>query len=311
MIELTDSSDLRIAVLGAGGMLGHKIYCVLSQEFRETYAVFRKCPARYAPFQIFAEKKMRGAFDARKLDSIDEYLQSINPDVVINCIGVTTRKLGTQNDSEIILVNSALPHKLKEWTQKNNRKLIHFSTDCVFSGKSGPYDLHSPRDAKDLYGQSKAIGEVEGKDVLTIRSSIIGRELEGRTELLEWFLSQHGGNIKGYSNVFYSGVTTTTMAYVVLKLLKGGVEFAGIQQLASEPISKFELLSLANEIFENKTLIEKVDQPASNKVLKTSPYFNDHGIRPSTWREQLCEVKKEFCKYERWLANVDKQHKAS
>jgi dTDP-4-dehydrorhamnose reductase len=296
---------MKIVILGAGGMLGHKMYSVLSRHYRETVAVFRKCPAHYASFNgLFNERSMRGAFDARKADELDAYLSPLKPDVVINCIGLTTRKLGDQKESDILVVNSVLPHKLKEWCQANGSRLIHFSTDCVFSGKSGPYKLDHPRDAKDFYGQSKALGEVEGKGVLTIRSSIIGLEIEGKTELLEWFLAQRRRDIQGFSNVMYSGVTTTTMANVVLDLLKKGTEFGGIQQLASEPISKFELLSLANEVFGVGAKIKSIDQPASNKVLIQSKYFNENGIRPPAWRTQLETVAGEFAQYERWLAHV-------
>jgi dTDP-4-dehydrorhamnose reductase len=302
---------MRIVILGAGGMLGHKMYSVLSREFPETTAVFRKCPAHYANFHgLYNERSMRGAFDARKVDELDTYLSPLKPDVVINCIGLTTRKLGEQKESDIVVVNSVLPHKLKEWCQANGSRFIHFSTDCVFSGKSGPYNFDHPRDAKDFYGQSKALGEVEGKGVLTVRSSIIGLEIEGKTELLEWFLAQRGKELQGFSNVMYSGVTTTTMAHVVRDLLKKRTEFAGIQQLASAPISKFELLKLANEIFGVGAKIKAIDQPASNKVLIQSKFFNENGIRPPSWRSQLEILAGESAQYERWLAHV-KTRKAS
>lgn len=295
---------MKIVILGAGGMLGHKMYSVLAKSFPETVAVFRKCPAHYASFGVFNDRSMRGAFDARKVDELDAYLKPLQPDVVINCIGLTTRKLGSQAESDIIVVNSVLPHKLKEWCQANGSRLIHFSTDCVFSGKSGPYSIDSARDAKDLYGQSKALGEVDGPGVLTIRSSIIGLEIEGKTELLEWFLSQRGKDVKGFRNVMYSGVTTKTMAHVVLDLLKKNIAFGGIQQLASEPISKYELLRAANDVFGVGARIEAVDQPVSNKVLIQSSYFTENGIRPQSWRAQLEAVAAERAQYERWLSHV-------
>ena len=298
---------MKIAVLGAGGMLGHKMYSVLSAAFPQTTAVFRKCPAHYVHLDLFDEKKTRGAFDGRKLDELEIYLSSLKADVLINCIGVTTRKLGPLGDSDIILVNSVLPQRLKEWSLRNGRKLIHFSTDCVYSGKGGPYAPGSPRDAKDLYGQSKAIGEVEGDGVLTIRSSIIGLEIEARTELLEWFLAQKGKAVRGFSNVMYSGVTTTQMAHTVRDLLKSGQSFSGIQQLASEPISKFALLSLANEIFGVRAKIEAVAEPASNKVLIPSPFFAERGLQVPSWRSQLEILKKELPQYERWSNHVEKQ----
>lgn len=298
---------MRIVVLGAGGMLGHKIYEVLSKNFEETFAAFRKCPAHYSSFGLFDQHHMRGAFDARKTEDIHAFLKPLKPDVVINCIGLTTRKISDQNESDIIVVNSVLPHKLKEWCQKNGSQLIHFSTDCVFSGKDGPYRLGDPRDAKDLYGQSKAIGEVDGPSAFTIRSSIIGLELEGKTELLEWLIAQRGKHIQGFANVLYSGVTTTTMAHVVLELIKKldnkKIHFSGIAQLASPPISKFDLLNLANQVFSLNCSIKRIDQPRSNKILIQSDFFNESGIHAPSWGEQLNAVASELHKYERWFAH--------
>lgn len=300
---------MRVVVLGAGGMLGHKIYQVLAREYSDTFAVFRKCPTHYSKLNLFKSSHMRGAFDARKVELLNEYLSPLKPDLVINCIGLTTRKLGEQHESDIIAINSLLPHKLSEWCQENGSRFIHFSTDCVFSGKDGPYKLGDLRDAKDLYGQSKALGEVDGPGSLTIRSSIIGLEIEGKTELLEWFLSQRGKQTQGYSQVMYSGVTTTTMANVILHLLKMNVPFAGVQQLASQPISKFDLLTLANEVFKTGCSIKALSTPSSNKVLIQSDYFNEHRIQAPSWREQLQTVAQELSQYERWFANGGQNEK--
>lgn len=287
------------------------MYRTLSRRFPDTFAVFRKCPAHYSAFNIFDPQHMRGNFDARKMDELGEYLAGMNPDVVINCIGLTTRKLAANHESEIIAVNALLPHKLKEWCLESGKKLIHFSTDCVFSGKSGPYKDDHFKDAKDLYGQSKALGEVGGDGILTIRSSIIGLELEGKTELLEWFVAQKGKSIKGFRNVMYSGVTTNFMSEVVLRLLHNDSGFGGVHQLASEPISKFELLTIANKLFKTGAEIEALDEPHSNKVLVQSAFFNDLGIHPPTWRDQLKELSQEINQYERWGRNGEDKRKAA
>lgn len=292
-------------------MLGHKMVMTLSKTFPDTWAVFRKCPAAYAAFGIFDPAHVVGGFDARRLDGLETFLDGLNADVIVNCIGLTTRKLGAQRDSDIIVVNSVLPQRLREWCMAHGRRLVHFSTDCVFSGDSGPYDELATPDAYDLYGRSKALGEVAGPGVLTIRSSIIGLELEGRTELLEWFRTQRGLSARGFQNVFYSGVTTTTMASIVTELLRRGIQFDGVYQLASEPISKFDLLVLANEILNLNVALAPVAEPRSNKVLRISRYFKDLGIRVPSWREQLQEVAKEASRYERWKADAEKQSKAS
>jgi len=302
---------MKIAVLGAGGMLGHKMYATLAAAFPDTWAVFRKCPAGYASFGIFDPVRSIGGFDARQTENLESFLDQLNADVVVNCVGLTTRKLAGRNESDIIVVNAVLPHRLKEWCIKNGRRLVHFSTDCVFSGDNGPYDEWTSPDADDLYGRSKALGEVAGPGILTIRSSIIGLEIEGRTELLEWFRSQRGGSARGFRNVLYSGVTTATMASVVAELLRRHVQWNGVHQLASAPISKFDLLALANEALDLEVTIAPETEPRSNKTLQPGRFFTDLGIQVPSWSEQLREVAKDAPKYERWKAHVERKSKAS
>ena len=289
---------MRILVLGAGGMLGHKMYSVLSREYPETHGFVRKPAEHYAKFGIFKPGHLHGGVDVRDFRDLSKRLDALRPDAIVNCVGLTTRKLGAYRESDIADVNSVLPIRLKEWCEGKACKLVHFSTDCVFSGHGGPYSPDAPKDAKDFYGASKALGEVEGKGVLTIRSSIIGLEIEGKTELLEWFLAQRGRTVRGFRKVMYSGVTTQTMANVVLKLFKNGVELSGVHQLASPAISKHELISLANEIFGVGATIEAIDHPVSNKVLIQSAFFDAAGIKPPPWREQLRAVADDLKKHE-------------
>lgn len=291
---------MKLAILGAAGMLGHTLYQVLAERFPDTWAVVRKPAAHYARYGLFDAERIVDGFEARDAGAVRGVLDRLQPDVVLNAVGLTTRKLGGQRASDVIAVNAVLPHVLKEWGVENGRRLIHFSTDCVFSGAAGPYAEDHPRDAKDLYGQSKALGEVEGEGVLTIRSSIIGLELEGDTELLEWVRKQRGAHIQGYRRVMYSGVTTRTMAEVVRTLLVQGVSFGGIRQLASEPISKYALVTLASELLGVGAVVEPVDHPSSNKVLLPSPFFDAPGLRPASWRDQLAAVAGDVPTHDSW-----------
>ncbi len=284
-------------VLGAGGMLGHTLYRELVQSFPDTWAVTRKPYEYYEKYGIFDSERFLSGLEARSAESINDILSQVEPDVILNCIGMTTRKMSGVHASDIILINSAFPHLLAEWCLSHNRSLIHFSTDCVFDGKSGPYNSADSRDAQDLYGLSKSLGEVKGDNIITIRSSIVGLELEGKTELLEWARSQKGNTVKGFSNVMYSGVTTLTMADVIAQLLSSNVTYSGIEQLASEPISKADLVHLASDVFNLNITVQQVETPVSNKVLIASPFFERIGVRVASWSDQLKRVASEAHRY--------------
>ncbi len=274
-------------------MLGHQIYCELQGYGFDVWAGVRRTREEILTIPLFDDARI---WDNMSFSDEATFLKRLNdcsPDVILNCIGLTTRKIEPNNNAELIRANSLLPHFLNDWCGKNGRYLIHFSTDCVFSGKTGNYTENSIKDAKDLYGQSKAAGEVSGDYALTLRTSIIGLELFGKTELLEWFLSQKGNNIKGYSKVIYSGVTTNFLAYVVGCILQFPERLTGVLQIASEPISKFELLSLANEVFENDCSIEPDASVISDKSLNGQEFFKKTNIKTPSWPEMLSVINRQ------------------
>ena len=174
------------------------------------------------------------------------FLENLMPDIIINCVGITTRRINKTNISQLEFINSKLPHILGDWAIINNRKLIHLSTDCVFSGKAGNYIDDSYHDATDLYGRSKSLGEVNNKNTLTIRTSLIGREIFNFTELFEWFQSNKGSKVSGYVNVIYSGVTTIRLGKILEKIINDFPDLVGIYNFSSEPITKYSLLNLIN-----------------------------------------------------------------
>ena len=176
-------------------MVGHKLWERLHQVYPETYASVRKDATYYEKFNYFDKTKLIDHVDVQNQDRLLGVLNELKPNYVVNCIAVTLRRDALNLYSETIYLNSMLPHILKEWAAENDAKVIHFSTDCVFSGREGRYSEESPRDAQDLYGQSIALGEIDGPNALTLRCSVIGRELENKTELLEWFLSQNGKEV--------------------------------------------------------------------------------------------------------------------
>ena len=205
---------MRILILGADGMIGHKI--AQSLEDFELILASRKSISSKSIGIIKGKMVLHDLIT----DSLDLLLDSTTPDIIINCAGITTRRGVEDNIVNTGLLNSELPHKLDSWANLNSKKLIHFSTDCVFSGNRGNYLDNDFADADDIYGKSKAVGEVNSPNTLTIRCSMIGRELYNFTELFEWLKKNKNKKIEGYSKVFYSGITTVRMGKILNQILK-------------------------------------------------------------------------------------------
>jgi len=240
---------MRILILGGNGMIGHKMYQLISKYYQDTWVTLRNNLSSYSYSEIYNSEKVIDKIDLSNFKLLLNQLNVLNPDVVINACGITIRRGIDAFKSNSIILNSALPHFLNEWVVSNNKRLIHFSTDCVFSGKKGDYLDNDIKDAIDLYGLTKSMGEIiDSKFTITLRGSMIGRELENKTELLEWFLHQKNKVINGFANVIYSGITTVRMAEIVLKLIDQYPNLSGVYNISSIPISKFELLKLWNNL---------------------------------------------------------------
>lgn len=282
---------MRILILGAGGMLGHKMCYQLSNKGFEVFASFRTKFSNYSHLSFYNNVTAVEDLDITNKDLLIDTLNEVKPNVIINCIGVTTRKI-SNNKELIIYINSLLPHQLDNWASNNDSKLIHFSTDCVFNGKAAvPYSEKSDKTASDLYGQSKSLGEVsESKHSLTLRSSIIGNEINHFTELVEWMISQNGKQVSGYQNVMYSGVTTNTMAKFVEHILRNNLNLSGLYQIASEPISKLNLIKTINNIYSLKSTIRPDGKHQSYKVLDGSEFVKATGLKTPTWNEMISEL---------------------
>ena len=283
---------MKVLVLGATGMLGHQVYLTLRSAGLAVKAAGRRPFSQFKHFNIFKKADFIENVD---LTNSDKYLETLNnesPDVIVNCAGATTRKLNQFNTSEIVLLNSVLPHRLSEWCEANDAKLIHISTDCVFEGEHAPYTEMSPTEAQDTYGMSKALGEVKKSgSALTLRTSIIGPELEGKTELFEWILSQRNQQINGYKNVIYSGVTTIYLSEIISKLVTSNSNLFGLVQVSSKPISKFDLIEMINQIYDlNIDLIPNFDI-TSNKTLSREFFLSQTGLKSPSWSEQINQMK--------------------
>jgi len=191
--------------------------------------------------------------------------------LVVNCLGyIRPADPSLEEANKCFLINSAFPHRLALECQRQATRLVHFSTDCVFTGKGGPYRDFDLPDENGIYGLSKYLGEVSGPGTLTLRTSLIGRESGAHRNLLEWFLRNTDSKVSGYSRVMWNGITTLTAARIIERIARNGLSCSGVVQIGSEHLSKYELLKLAQAVFEKAIDIVPVDQPVSNKCLVPS-----------------------------------------
>ena len=281
---------MKILILGGDGMIGHKMAQILGTQNHEIVISVRE--KRDLSLKSFSSKSKVFFNDFLK-ENVFTFLDRVNPDVIINAIGITIRRGVNDHVSNAIYINSYFPHQLANWVGIHNKRLIHFSTDCVFSGSEGSYSEDTNPNALDYYGKTKGLGEVFSKNAITLRSSMIGPELFNKTELFEWVINNKEKEINGFSRVIYSGVTTVYMARLVADLIENHKDLSGIYNIASNPISKFELLHLINDNFDLGLVINKDQSITSNKTLDASKIENELGIKSPSWNELIIELKKD------------------
>lgn len=269
---------MKVLILGGKGMAGHVIT-----------AYFQKKP-QYKVFYTSRDPEDKGSIylDITSPTKLEEIIESIKPDIIINCIGILNDH-ATNNPKLAFQVNSLLPHELVKLAERNNSKLIHISTDCVFSGTKGNYTEGDIPDGTSFYAQSKQLGEIISDKHLTIRTSIIGPELKADgIGLFQWFMKQRD-QIIGYEKVLWNGVTTLELAKAIEALIENNVR--GLYHLGSEnKVSKYNLLKLIKRTF-NKTDVEIL--PDSNIVLDRTikNTRNDFNYQIPTYEHMLKELK--------------------
>ncbi len=239
-------------------------------------------------------------FDATDFVVLERFLLQHRPRVVINCVGVIKQRPESAVALPSIMLNSLLPHLLAEMCKGWGGRLIHFSTDCIFSGNSGGYRENDFAGANELYGRTKFLGEVATKNALTLRTSIIGRELWHFTSLLEWFLSQNHKKVRGYRKVFFSGVTTNWLAELVAKLIENDAGLSGLYQVASQKISKFDLLCLLRQAYDLDIEIVPDDELHCDRSMVGEKFAQETGYRCPTWPELVAQLAKDNTPYEKW-----------
>jgi dTDP-4-dehydrorhamnose reductase len=278
-----------VLILGASGMLGHMLVRVLSPRHRVIGTTSSHYKAESPLAKLLDRESWIGGIDVRSLNQVDDLVREIQPDVVINCVGVIKQKMESSNITDAITINSLFPHHLANLCQSQNSRLIHFSTDCVFEGTPGMKMVSDTPNATDLYGTTKRLGEVDYGDSITIRSSIVGAQIVGTESLFQWAISQKGKKIKGFTGALYSGLTTMTMSKVILEIVDNFPQLSGIQQIASEAITKHDLLRKLNAALGLNLDICPDNTIIYDRTLDGSEFVEQTGIRIPTWDEMIIE----------------------
>ncbi|HLE17084.1 MAG TPA: sugar nucleotide-binding protein [Syntrophales bacterium] len=292
---------MKILILGITGMFGHALWLNLT-EGCETFGSIRgdlgelsgKCP-------IFnkGDKNIIDGIDVLDDDDLERALDAARADVVVNCVGVVKQLPCAKFSIPSISLNALFPQRLAEMCTKSRTRLIHISTDCVFSGNKGNYAEGDIPDAHDLYGRTKYLGEVAGDGCLTIRTSIVGRQLSGETGLFEWFLSQKG-MVRGYRRAVFSGLTTYALADIIRVLINDHPTLCGLYHVSSEPINKYDLLNRLKDGLRLDVEVIPDDSVVVDRSLDSTKFREvTHAYIP-TWSEMIDDFVKWAPNYEKW-----------
>jgi dTDP-4-dehydrorhamnose reductase len=289
----------KVLVLGATGMLGHKLYQKLGEVF-EVIGTIRGDYQDIEHYGFYRPEQIVPCVNALQIETVARAINKVKPDVVVNCIGVVKSLVDETGSVETMQLNALLPHQLYELCLGKPIRLIHISTDCVFSGKKGNYSEDDPSDAEDEYGQTKFLGEIADGDTLTLRTSIIGPELEGSNGLLEWFIDNRNGKVRGYTNAIFSGFPTLHMAGIIGDIIKNHRDLTGLYHVASEPISKYDLLALINQALSLNIVIDKSPEVRIDRSLDGARFRADTGFEPLPWDKMIADLAADVKAYERW-----------
>jgi dTDP-4-dehydrorhamnose reductase len=281
---------MNVLVLGVSGMLGSMVFRLLGERPDWRVTGTARSPAVRARFADGADIRTDVAVD--DLAGLAGLLAEVRPEVVINCIGVVKQAAASHDPLLALPINALFPHQLARLCGLGGIRLVHISTDCVFSGRTGSYRESDVPDAEDLYGRSKLLGEVDAPNAITLRTSIVGPEPSGAHGfgLLEWFLRQPGP-VKGYARAIFSGLTTDELTRVIADFVIPRPELSGVYQVSAAPISKFDLLHLFAAAYGRTFAIEPDETLVIDRSLDSSRFRAAAGYAPPDWPAMVAAMR--------------------
>jgi dTDP-4-dehydrorhamnose reductase len=284
---------VKVLVLGGDGMLGHQFLSEWSGR-HDVKVTLRQPLEAYRDHPQFTPANAFGGVDARDTTRLVSVIREFAPDAVVNGIGVVKQRAEAKDAVPAIEINALLPHRLLDMCRDHGARLVHISTDCVFSGRAGNYRETDTPDPVDLYGRSKLLGEIHDVSGLTLRTSIVGLELGRHLGLVEWFLAARG-DIRGYRRAIYTGVTTRTLARIIEHLLIRRPDLAGLWHVASAPIDKYDLLTrLSAALGRTDIMIAPDDEFACDRSLSADRFEAETGYRAPGWDEMIAGLAAEI-----------------
>jgi dTDP-4-dehydrorhamnose reductase len=279
---------MKVLIFGGNGMLGHKLVQQLQNRF-EVWTTLRSKTESFESLRAINSDNVIYNVEVENFGLVQEIVFKLKPDAIINAVGIIKQLPTSKDVIKILKINSIFPHQLAQLAEVCGFRLINISTDCVFNGRKGNYKEEDVADAEDLYGKSKNLGEVVAANCLTLRTSIIGRELGTSHSLVEWFLSNRGGKVRGFTNAIYTGFPTVILAEIIADLLENFRDLNGLYHVSSEPINKFDLLNLVREYYKVEIQIEPDDDFRIDRSLDSTKFRKETGFAPLKW-EKMVEI---------------------
>jgi dTDP-4-dehydrorhamnose reductase len=301
---------MKVLVLGASGMLGHKVFQHLGASGHQVLGTMRgdRATSVLARIPLFAGNNVVWNVDAMNWARLEHLLTTQRPDVVVNAAGVIKQRSQPRLTIQSVQVNGLMPHLVAEAIAPWNGRLIHISTDCVFSGNRGRYRETDVQDADDVYGKSKSLGEVvDRRNAVTLRTSMIGRELQHHQSLLDWLLSQNHRPVQGYARVIYSGSTTIELAKVIDLVIREHPSLHGLYHVVTGAISKDALLRVLIDAYRLDIEVTSVDTPVSDRSLIGERFRAATGYVAPPWPQLAAALAADPTPYAEWLSLIDKQ----
>jgi len=280
---------MSILVLGATGLIGNRLVRTLSEDF-DVFGTTRQMKFSNPKFyQLLKKDNWLINTDPKKIFELEAKIKKLKPNVIVNCLGITKQKTGEFDIQECVTVNALFPHQLSTICRELDIRLIHFSTDCVFSGQKGNYTEGDIPDPIDTYGRTKVLGDLLNNQDLTIRTSFVGREISSFMNLFEWAIRNKNKKIHAYPNAIYSGLTTLTLSQIIKTIIVNHPKLSGLWHISSEPVSKYELLRNLNKELSLEMDIQKDESFICDRSLNSDSFRKETQIKIPNWSEMINE----------------------